>query len=59
MAEDTAVPMKMFWRGQDVETLSREELIEALRYQSQALVDAHKMHQHTLDIWSAYREARR
>ena len=58
MDKSQTTERKMFWRDKDVETLTREELIEALRgcysmYRS--LADSHAS---TLNMWQLCNEAR-
>lgn len=55
---ENLTPTKLFWRGKDVDELSREELIEALYQCHHLYEDSRKSHQITIDMWRIFSEAR-
>lgn len=58
---ERTVSMKMFWRGRDIEELSREELIEALRACYVLYEEAVDSHRRTIETWhdiSRFRSSR-
>lgn len=55
----TAERPKMYWRDKDVETLTREELVEALRSCYSMYRSLVASHSSTLNMWQLCNEARR
>lgn len=55
----TEIPMKMYWMGEDVETLPREKLIEAIRVLHHQVESGRAILRATIDIHRAAREYQR
>lgn len=46
------------WRGKPIETMTREELIAALKMSARINRAAHEAHAHTLTTWASLAKAR-
>jgi hypothetical protein len=55
----TETPMKMYWMGEDVETLHRDVLMEIIRHLHKEVESTRSILRATIDIDRAAREAQR
>lgn len=52
------IPVITMWRGKDIETLSRDELLDAVRCQGRELHDQQQLHLRNRDQMRIIREAK-
>jgi hypothetical protein len=55
----TEIPTKMYWMGQDVDTLPRETLVEIIRHLGRDVESARKATDSVVEINRLAREAQR
>lgn len=55
----TEIPMKLYWMGEDLETLDRDMLIEVIKQLHKEVESTRSMLRATIDINRAAREAQK
>lgn len=53
----TEIPMKMYWMGEDIDTLPRERLLEVIRTMARELESARALTRHTIALGRAFEAA--